>query len=54
MRLIRQSRSIVDYGLFFAALLPTLVVLFAAVVCLADTEGVARLTMPALAIYRAS
>ena len=54
MRLIRQSRSIFEYGLFFAALLPTLLVLFAAVICLADTQGVAGLTMPALPIYRAS
>ena len=51
MRLIRKLAGLVEYGLFFAALLPTLIILLAAGVVLAGGES-AILSMPAVPIYR--
>lgn len=53
MRLIR-NRGILEYGMFTAALIPTLLVLLAAVTCLTDKEGAPAPTTLALPIYRAS
>jgi len=54
MKLFRRFRGLLEYGPFLAALLPTLLVLLAAGVILADGEGAAALTTPAVPIYRAS
>ena len=54
MKLWRRLRGLLDYGLFIAALVPTLIVLLAAGLCLADGEGAATLMMPAVPIYSAS
>ena len=53
MRLIR-NRGILEYGMFAAALIPTMLVLLAAMTCLTDNEGASAPTTQALLIYRAS
>lgn len=51
MKRFRGSRELLEYGVFFAALLPTLAVLLAAGICLAGGDGARALTMPAVPIY---
>ena len=53
MKWFRRFCRLVEYGPFVAALLPTLLVLLAAGVILADGQGAAALT-PAIPIYRSS
>ncbi len=52
MKLFRRSREFLEYLLFFAALLPTLLVLLAAGVSLTDEKTVIALTMPVVPVYR--
>jgi hypothetical protein len=54
MKWFRKFCRLVEYGPIFAALLPTLLVLLAAGVILADGQGAGALTMPAVPIYSAS
>jgi hypothetical protein len=54
MKLFRKLRGLLEYRLFYAALLPTLIILIAAGVVLAGGEGAAALTTPAIPIYKAS
>lgn len=54
MKWLRRFCHLREYGPFFAALLPTLLVLLAAGVILAGGEGDAAVTMPVVPIYRAS
>ena len=53
MKWLRRFRQLLEYGPFFAALLPTLIVLLAAGVILAGGEGAAP-TMPTFPIFTAS
>jgi hypothetical protein len=48
MKLIRKLRALMDYAPLVAALLPTLILLAAAGVCLADKEAVVALTTRAV------
>ena len=52
MKLLRKFGELVEYGLFLAALLPTLLILLAAGVVLAGGDSAAVLTMPTVPIYR--
>jgi hypothetical protein len=52
MKLLRKFGELVEYGLFLAALLPTLLVLLAASVVLAGGDSAAVPTMPTIPIYR--
>ena len=54
MKWLRRFCELLEYGPFFAALLPTLIVLLAAGVILASGEGAAPMTMPTVPIYSAS
>lgn len=54
MKWLRKLCELLEYGPFLAALLPTLLVLLAAGLMLADGQGNAPLTTPAVPIYRAS
>lgn len=54
MKLFRKLRGLLEYRLFYAALLPTLIILIAAGVVLAGGDGAAALTTPAIPIYKAS
>lgn len=54
MKLFRRSREFLEYLLFFAALLPTLLVLLAAGLSLMDEKAVIALTMPVVPVYRAN
>jgi hypothetical protein len=54
MKWFRRFCRLLEYGPFLAALLPTLLVLLAAGLILADGQGAAPLTTPAVPIYRAS
>jgi hypothetical protein len=54
MKWFRRFCELLEYGPFFAALLPTLIILLAAGVILAGGEGAAPMTMPAVPIYKAS
>lgn len=54
MKWLRRLCELLEYGPFFAALLPTLLVLLAAAVILADGQDAAPLTIPAVSVYRAS
>jgi hypothetical protein len=53
MKWFRRFCQFLEYGPFFAALLPTLLVLLAAGLILAEGQGAAALTTPAIPIYRA-
>lgn len=54
MKLFRRSREFVEYLVFFAALLPTLLVLVAAGVSLMDDKAVVAVTMPIVPVHRAN
>jgi hypothetical protein len=54
MKWLRRFCHLREYGPFFAALLPTLLVLLAAGLILADGQGAGALTTPAVPVYRAS
>ena len=54
MEPLRKLRELLHYGLFVAALLPTLALLLAAGLCLFGGETVTAITLPAVPIYRAS
>jgi hypothetical protein len=54
MKLFRRLSGLLEYGLFYAALVPTLIVLLAAGLVLAGGESAAALTMPTVPIYKAS
>jgi hypothetical protein len=54
MKWLKRFFELLEYGPFFAALLPTLIVLLAAGLILAGGEGAAPMTMPSVPIYRAS
>ena len=54
MRLIRGCRTMLEYGLFVAALVPTLLVLLAAVICLRGGDAAPVVTTHSLPIYRTS
>ena len=54
MELYRRSREFLEYMVFFAALLPTLLILLAAGVSLTDDKTVVALTMPVVPVYRAN
>ena len=46
MKLFKRFGQLLEYRLFYAALLPTLIILLAAGVVLAGGEAAAALTMP--------
>ena len=54
MKWFRRFCELLEYAPFLAALLPTLLVLLAAGLIVADGQGAAPLTTPAVPIYRAS
>ena len=54
MKWLKRFFELLQYGPLFAALLPTLLVLLAAGVILADGRSAAPLTMPTVPIYRTS
>jgi hypothetical protein len=51
MRWFERLRRLLEYGPFFAALVPTLLVLLAAGVILASADGAAPVTMPTVPVY---
>ena len=53
MKLSTASRAILEYAVFFAALIPTMLVLLAAGICFTG-EGSAAFTLPVVPIYAAS
>ncbi len=54
MKLFRGSREFLEYLMFFAALLPTLLVLLAAGLSLIDERTAIAVTTPIVPIYRAN
>lgn len=54
MKWFRRLCALLEYGPFVAALLPTLLVLLAAALILADGQDAAPLTIPAVPVYSAS
>lgn len=52
MKRFRRSREFLEYLTFFAALIPTLLVLLAAAISFADEKTVVALSMPIVPIYR--
>lgn len=54
MKWLERFRRLLDYGPFFAALVPTLLVLLAAGVILASADGGSPVTLPTVPAYAAS